>query len=188
MTAYLVDFENVKSDGLNGISNLKDNDRVFLFYSVNADKITFALHKKINESLAHINYFKVEVGQKNALDFQLVTYLGYLINENKNDEYVIVSRDNGFQPVIKWWQKRGIRISLVADLTKQDILQKEKELLQQVRQVIEDDKDSRLVTDYIMKYKTKQGINNALAKVYGTTKAGKLYNAIKPLINDKKGK
>ena len=188
MTVYLVDYENVKGDGLNGINNLTDMDKVHIFYSENADRLTFGLHKRLNEANCKIYYQKVEVGRKNALDFQLVTYLGYLINENKNDEYVIVSRDNGFQPVIKWWQKRGIRISLVADLTKQDILQKEKELLQQVRQVIEDDKDSRLVTDYIMKYKTKQGINNALAKVYGTTKAGKLYNAIKPLINDKKGK
>ena len=187
MTAYLVDFENVKSDGLNGIGNLKENDRVFIFYSVNADKITFSLHKKINESQAKINYFKVEVGSKNALDFQLVSYLGYLICEDKKDEYVIVSNDHGFASVIKWWQKRNVRTSLVADLTKQDVLQREKDMFTQVSKAVEDEKDAKLCTEYILKYKTKQGLNNALAKVYGTTKGGKLYNAIKPLISDKKG-
>ena len=37
MTTYLVDYENVKGDGLNGINNLTDKDKVHIFYSENAD-------------------------------------------------------------------------------------------------------------------------------------------------------
>ena len=69
MTVYLVDFENVKSDGLYGINDLSKTDAVYIFYSVNVDKISFAVHKKIIESKADIQTFKVEVGHKNALDF-----------------------------------------------------------------------------------------------------------------------
>lgn len=188
MTTYLVDFENVKSDGLNGIADLKVEDKVIIFYSINADKITFSLHKRMNESLAKINYMKVEVGHKNALDFQLVTYLGYLLAKDEKEEYVIVSNDNGYNNVITFWKKKNYKVMLVADLTKQNMLEKQNELLVSVKQYIEDDEEAKLVTDYILKYKTKQGLNNAIVKIYGTTKGGKLYKAIKPLIQDKKGK
>ena len=36
------------------------------------------------------------------------------------------------------------------------------------------------------KYKTKQGINNALVKKYGSKSGGEIYKAIKPLLAAKK--
>ncbi len=188
MTTYLVDYENVKSDGLNGIADLKKEDKVNIFYSVNADKITFALHKRMNESQATINFLKVDVGHKNALDFQLVTYLGYLLAKDDKEEYIIVSNDTGYNSVITFWKKKNYKVMLVTDLTKQNMVQKQSELLDNVKKYIEEDEEAKLVTEYILKYKTKQGLNNAIVKVYGTTKGGKLYKAIKPLIQDKKGK
>ena len=44
------------------------------------------------------------------------------------------------------------------------------------------------INEIIGKYKTKQGINNALVKLYGTDKTGVIYKAIKPLLKDKKGR
>ena len=44
-----------------------------------------------------------------------------------------------------------------------------------------------MVTGFLQKYKTKQGVNNALVKELGTTKAGELYKLLKPYMNDKKG-
>lgn len=41
MNYYLVDFENVKKDGLDGIHKLEQEDRVCILYSKNADSITF---------------------------------------------------------------------------------------------------------------------------------------------------
>ena len=38
---------------------------------------------KIIESKADIQTFKVEVGHKNALDFQLSSYLGYLLKKSQ---------------------------------------------------------------------------------------------------------
>ena len=187
MAIYLVDFENVKSDGLNGINNLTSKDKVYIFYSVNADKITFSLHKKMVESEAKINFIKAEVGSKNSLDFQLVTYLGYLINENKSEDFVLISNDNGYNSVVTFWQKKNYKVNLASDLSGTNMKQKKNSLLKQVMETVEDKKEAELLTDYILKYKTKMGLNNAIVKVYGTTKGGKLYNQIKPLIQDKKG-
>ena len=45
-----------------------------------------------------------------------------------------------------------------------------------------------LVRELMERYKTKQGLNNALIKEYGSEKTGILYKAIKPLLADKKGR
>ncbi|NLZ76313.1 MAG: hypothetical protein GX914_07400 [Erysipelotrichia bacterium] len=188
MTVYLVDFENVKSDGLYGIDDLSQNDVVYIFYSVNVDKISFAVHKRIIESKADIKTFKVEVGHKNALDFQLASYLGFLLKEDSSKEYVIVSNDAGFNPLVTFWKKKNYDVIVAADLTKLNQKQKYIKLYNQVKGLVEDNEQAKLLTDCILKYKTKQGLNNAIVKVYGTTIGGKLYKAIKPLIMDKKGK
>lgn len=78
---YLIDFENVHSDGLKGIEQLGEKDKCYIFYSEHAGVLTFNMHKRITESKADIFYVEAQVGMKNALDFQLVSYLGYMIRE-----------------------------------------------------------------------------------------------------------
>ena len=36
MAIYLIDYENVNMDGLNGIQDLSETDQVYIFYSDNA--------------------------------------------------------------------------------------------------------------------------------------------------------
>ena len=79
MAVYLVDFENVHSEGLTGVEKLGENDECYIFYSVNACSLSFDLHQKIIESKAKFYYKMVDAHGKNALDFQLVTFLGYLV-------------------------------------------------------------------------------------------------------------
>ena len=50
MAIYLVDFENIGYNGLKGIEKLPEGDQVHLFYSSNADKLTFDIHLCINAS------------------------------------------------------------------------------------------------------------------------------------------
>ena len=61
---------------------------------------------------------KVEVGVKNALDFQLSTYLGYLISENegKNETYYIVSEDKGLAILTGYWAERGENVKTASDI------------------------------------------------------------------------
>ena len=187
MGYYFVDYENVKTDGLNGINKLETSDKVCIFYSEHADTITFDLHKRLNESKATITFQKVEVGSKNALDFQLVTFVGYEIAGNKEDEYYIVSKDTGYNSVCNYWKKRKIGISIIADLTGLNIKQVQEQLLQKIEKLEKDKEVAKVVTDYIINYKTKQGIYNALLEKYTSKQGIEIYQAIKPLIKDKKG-
>lgn len=120
MAYYLIDFENVKSRGMEGVELLTEEDTVCIFYSDNADCMTFDLHQKLNETKAKIIYHKVAVGTKNALDFQLATYLGYLICEQQRDDihpnYFIVTKDNGFTSLMVYWKAQGVPVRIIRNL------------------------------------------------------------------------
>lgn len=120
MAYYLIDFENVKSRGMEGVELLTEEDTVCIFYSDNADSMTFDLHRKLNETKANIIYHKVAVGTKNALDFQLATYLGYLICEQQREgihpNYFIVTKDNGFTSLMVYWKAQGVPVRIIHNL------------------------------------------------------------------------
>lgn len=120
MAYYLIDFENVKSRGMEGVELLTEEDTVCIFYSDNADSMTFDLHRKLNETKANIIYHKVAVGTKNALDFQLATYLGYLICEQQREgihpNYFIVTKDNGFTSLMVYWKAQGVPVRIIRNL------------------------------------------------------------------------
>lgn len=196
MNYYLVDFENVKKDGLDGIHKLEKEDRVCILYSKNADSITFEQHKKIMESKADIELCKVDVGSKNALDFQLATQLGFLIANKTADSYYIVSKDKGFEILSGYWKNRGISVTLIADITGRSHDHEVQELKEKLQEILadiikeNDDVTVEEVLKTIQQYKTKQGIMNALMKKYPSAdnkKSSRIYKAIKPLLSDKKG-
>jgi len=191
MNYFLVDYENVKTQGLNGVNKLSEEDTVCIFYSENADSLTFGLHRRLNESKANILFQRVEVGQKNALDFQLSSYLGYLIHENIDNpyNYFIVTKDKGYESLIPYWKKKKINVSIVVDVSGQNAQVIQNELESQVAELIKDKSDAPAIAKIIQSYKTKQGVNNGLTRQFRDgKKTSEIYNAIKPLIADKKGR
>ncbi len=96
MRLFLIDYENVNSAGLHGIGQLSQQDRVILFYSHSANTISFeAMDEMLSANLMPERVCISQSG-KNALDFQLVTFLGYLIAKDKAEEYYIISKDMGY--------------------------------------------------------------------------------------------
>lgn len=119
MATYLIDFENVGSDGLSGTEKLNAQDTVIIFYSANSNKLSMEMHRCICASPAKFEYFEISVGGKNALDFQLSTYLGYLITQSDDKEFYIISKDNGFEHVIKFWNSKLEGTDIQASIIRQ---------------------------------------------------------------------
>ena len=103
-TFYLIDFENVHEEGLNGADKLGAHDHVHFFSTRNAPKISFQILKDFNS--AHLYSHEIPVGRQ-SLDMHLVSYLGYLISEHKNQKcrYVIVSQDTDYDNIISFWKE-----------------------------------------------------------------------------------
>ena len=83
MRIFLIDYENVNSFGLAGISRLDAEDRVVLFYSQSANTLNFEILDEIMQSPVRTEKVNLNQSGRNALDFQLVTYLGYLIAKQR---------------------------------------------------------------------------------------------------------
>ena len=111
---YLIDFENVASDGLSGITNLSPEDQVVIFYSTNSNRLTMKMHILIGKSNCSFVYFETAVGGRNALDHQISTWLGYLIGTGAAERnYYIVSRDTGYKYITSFWSERDQKPNVI---------------------------------------------------------------------------
>lgn len=182
MAFYLVDYENVNTEGMQGVELLSAVDEVIIFYSHYADRLTFDLHQRINLSQAAVQYIKVDACKKNGLDFQLVTYLGYLIARTPESNFYIVSKDNGFQSVVQFWEERQIAVSQLDSITAAGDCRKRDTMEQQIENLFADSATARRVADCLRKSRSKQELHNYLAAAFRTDEAGKYYHKVKHLL------
>ena len=59
-------------------------------------------------SKAVIEYIETHKVAKNYLDFQLATYLGFLIGKGEKGPVYIISQDTGFDSIVDFWRGRNI--------------------------------------------------------------------------------
>lgn len=105
---YFVDTENT---GDKWIDLLDDANGIFIvFHTTNSPHIACDKAIKLRKSDSKIQFIECHTGN-NALDFQLVTVLGYVIRSKKTEEFIIVSNDTGFDAVIDFWKEHGVNIS-----------------------------------------------------------------------------
>lgn len=130
MATYLVDLENTGLAGLSGLEELSAKDKVIVFYGTRTGSIAFDKHVELTKAKADVTYTKTERVAKNYLDFQLVTYLGYLIGSGQERVYYIISKDKGYDSCIEFWRKTNKQIAI----TRCESLQKQKAVTQPTAQ------------------------------------------------------
>ena len=119
MKVFYIDFENVKDSGLNGIAKLSSEDVVRIYYSEDANKISFGTHRRITESPANFEYKRMPKdlkGVKNALDVLLMKDMSERIVENSDAEFFVVSADGDFDGYIAEKRKKKISISKIGEV------------------------------------------------------------------------
>ena len=162
------------SNGFEGLELLDDGSELLIFYSEQHSTISITVHQELERSRIRKTYMPIKTGGKNALDFQLVSWLGYEIAKNGGEQFVIISKDTGFDAVVDFWQKRNVNVSRHPDLrkaVKKTILKRAPEAAAEIPEELPQ----------------PQAVNNALVKIYGTEMAGKIYKGIKPLLKGRKG-
>ena len=107
---YLIDYENVNEDGLEGSNKLTKNDYVNIFTSKNAPY--FSIKTLVNFNNTNLYFHEVPAG-KQSVDMNLASFFGYLVAQNDASaiKYIIVSKDTDYDNVITFWRnKRAINI------------------------------------------------------------------------------
>ena len=103
MRTFLIDLENVKNQGMIGLEALAAEDRVFIFYSENANSLSIPTIQAMNNSKATIDYVHLQRSGRNAMDFQIVALLGFLIGSERAGQFCIVSQDNGYLAPVEFF-------------------------------------------------------------------------------------
>ena len=191
---FLVDYENVTAAGLNGVDELDKNDFVVIFYSSHADKLSFSLHTQIIDTKAHISYFEVDSVGQNALDFQLSSYIGYILGKKSGCDCFIVSNDRGFENVCSFWRSRGIRLRIIPDILRscKDYTAKKSDIKAALKPLELTKEESDFVRELLINIlerddvtlpQLKTILNQSLCKKFGSERTKPIYASIKGFIN-----
>jgi hypothetical protein len=116
----LIDFENVRPSNLEILSN--HPFKVFIFVGASQAKIPYDLAAAMQRLGDDGVYVKIGGSGKNALDFHLAFYVGELAAKDPNAHFHIISKDTGFDPLIKHLKDRNIRIQREKDLAEIPVL------------------------------------------------------------------
>ena len=108
----LIDYENVQPKNL---AALKEDAkgrafRVIVFVGATQTKIPKDLVFEMQSFGSDADYIEISGSGKNALDFHIAYYLGKLARPDSDDHFHLVSRDTGFDPLIRHLQANGIHV------------------------------------------------------------------------------
>ena len=106
---YLVDSENVGDIWVPLLVASQPDEEVIVFYTQKSPHMNYENVRLLKETEKEAEFIKCFEGS-NALDFQLVTQLGYLLCENQANSYVIVSNDTGFDAAVRYWKQRNMPV------------------------------------------------------------------------------
>lgn len=187
---YLVDTENVGTAWKELLPQKGAKDVIILFYTEHSPGISYGDLNVIREYPSSFDMILCYPG-KNGLDFQMVSYLGYLIKTAPKSEYIIVSNDTGYDAVVKFWSEREIEVcrrsksELLTPKEKQaedeDVKIMLKEALSETYQTEEYlEKIYQMLCNYSLKQ--LQGLYLALQKELGTEAGMEIYRQLKPQI------
>ncbi len=113
---YLVDSENVNDNWLMLLDLANEEDEIVIFYTKNSPHMSYmSVVKLLGNTTRKITFEECFEGN-NALDFQLISYMGYLMNEDSREngtEFVVMSNDTGFDAAVKFWKKKGFAVRRV---------------------------------------------------------------------------
>ncbi len=116
----LIDYENVQPKNLDLLAGHAFEVRVFV--GGNQTKIAFDFASAMQRMGAHASYVRISGSGKNALDFHIAYYLGELTTTDPEACFHIVSKDAGFDPLIKHLRDRKIKIQRDVDLAEIPVL------------------------------------------------------------------
>ena len=116
----LIDFENVHPKNLELLTT--HPFKVFVFVGANQTKVPFDLADSMQLLGRSARYIKISGNGQNALDFHIAYYVGELAAKDPDAHFHIISKDRGFDPLIKHLKSRKIRIQRERDLAEIPIL------------------------------------------------------------------
>jgi len=110
----LIDFENVQPKNLNILA--AHPFKVFVFIGANQTKVPRHVAVAMQALGQRAQYVEIDGSGPNALDFHIAYYLGELSAADPAGDYHVISKDKGFDPLIRHLKGKRIRVRRETDL------------------------------------------------------------------------
>lgn len=114
----LVDFENIQPKNISLLNGGPFKIKVFL--GANQGKIPVEIARALQMFGPNAEYITIDGSGRNALDFHIAYYIGRLVAEAPGAHLHVISKDKGFDPLIKYLQKQKVdcrRSASIADIS-----------------------------------------------------------------------
>ena len=115
-----IDFENVQPKNLEILEN--HPFKVFVFVGANQTKVPFDLATAMQNFGDNGQYIKISGNGQNALDFHIAFYIGQLSLQDPKGLFHIISKDKGFDPLVKHLRTKKIKVYRERDLAEIPVL------------------------------------------------------------------
>ena len=96
---FLIDFENVQPTGIGSL--VPGSCRIMMFLGQNQSKVPVALSRALQPFGTDVEYLQISGSGPNAVDFHIAFYIGRLAASHPDATFTIVSKDTGFDPLVK---------------------------------------------------------------------------------------
>jgi len=110
----LVDYENVQSVDLSLIQ--EQNPQIKIFVGQSQSKLPLALVQSTQKLGDAVEWIKIEGSGNNSLDFHIAFCLGQLSQESAGISLIVLSKDKGFDPLIRYLHKHKISCRRIESL------------------------------------------------------------------------
>ena len=168
----LIDYENIQNITLEQIE--KADYRIYVFIGESQNKIPFDLVKSAQKLGGKLEWIKINGNGSNALDFHVAYYLGNQIERNRDNEYVILSKDKGFDPLVRFITKQNVKCKRINSIIEISSPQHSKEHNNEYRKVLENLKKIEKVKRPRKRNTLKQHVKSLLGK----TLSDEIFNEI----------
>ena len=116
----LIDLENVQPKNLEVLS--QHSFKIIIFVGENQTKLPYDLVAGIQKFGSDAMYIKIAGNGKNVLDFHIAYYIGKLAAEEPGAYFHIISKDTGFDPLIKHLRESKVKVYRETDLAEIPVL------------------------------------------------------------------
>jgi hypothetical protein len=116
----LIDYENVQPKNLAILNG--HPFKVIVFIGANQAKVPFDLASSLQALGSNAEYIKIGGNGSNALDFHIAFYIGQLAERDPDAYFHIISKDTGFDPLIKHLKENNILSRREKDLSEIPLL------------------------------------------------------------------
>lgn len=113
----LVDFENVQQVDL---ARLDDSFQIIIFVGAGQKSVPIELVTNAQKLGSRIEWQRVDANGSNALDFFIACQLGRVLEKTPQLHCIVLSKDKGFDPLLRHLNKAGLKCKRLNSLLELD--------------------------------------------------------------------